>query len=87
LRNLQNLFFRIGKSIILLPLLPPTEKYIASNQLITKTASRISCKRGGEGGVKKTFFGFLKFTFENSAILICTQKVRQKTFGAFYGNK
>ena len=71
LRNLQNLFFRIGRSIISLPPLPPLppiKKYITSNQLITKTASRINCKTGGEGGVKKTFFGFQKMNFNNSAI-------------------
>jgi hypothetical protein len=36
--------------------------------MITKLASRISCKKGGEGGVKKSFFGFQKMNFKNSAI-------------------
>ena len=68
LQNLQNLFFRIGKSIILLPPVPPTKNYISRNQMIIKLASRISCKRGGEGGVKMSFFGFQKMNFNNSAI-------------------
>ena len=64
LRNYQILFFRTGKSIILLPPLPPTKTYIPTNQYFTKWSSPI---KGGEGGVKKSFFSFQKMNFINSA--------------------
>jgi hypothetical protein len=39
LQNSQILFFRIGKSIILLPPLPPIKIYILTNQYITKSSN------------------------------------------------
>jgi hypothetical protein len=45
LRNFQNLFFRTGKSIILLPLLPPAKIYILIIQCIAKHLKPIRVDR------------------------------------------
>jgi len=64
LRIFQFFIFGTEKSNIFLPPLPPSEKYTAVNQLI-KWIRLYS--GGGDGVLKKSFLGFQKINFENSA--------------------
>jgi hypothetical protein len=67
LQNCQIFIFRTEKSIILLPPVPPNKNYTTYNQPFTKHSNSIIRKKGGQGGVKKSFFGFQKMNFNNSA--------------------